>query len=108
MPSAVSATVQVRKPSAASAPADGTSGACEIRPRLGLSPTRPQHDAGIRIEPPPSLPCPNPTIPEATAAAVPPEEPPAVREPSHGFRVGPNRSGSVVGRIPNSGVFVLP
>src|SRR5438270_1858963 len=106
--SAVSATVQVRNPSVASAAADGTSGATEIRPRLGLSPTSPQQEAGIRIEPPPSLPCPNATIPAATAAALPPEEPPAVRERSQGLCVGPKRSGSVVGSSPNSGVLVLP
>ena len=31
------------------------SGASETRPRVGLSPTRPHADAGMRIEPPPSL-----------------------------------------------------
>src|SRR5438309_3346532 len=104
---AVSATVHVRNPSVASVAADGTSGAIEIRPRLGFNPTSPQHEAGIRIEPPPSLPCPRATIPEATAAAVPPDEPPAVRERSHGLRVGPNWRGSVVGSSPHSGVLVL-
>ena len=34
-------------------------------------------DAGIRIDPPPSLAWPAGTIPAATAAAVPPEDPPA-------------------------------
>ena len=28
-----------------------------MRPRAGFNPTRPQHEAGIRIEPPPSFPC---------------------------------------------------
>ena len=49
------------------------------RPRLGLRPTRPQQAAGMRIEPPPSLPCATGTMPAATAAAEPPEEPPGVR-----------------------------
>ena len=42
-----------------------------MRPWLGLSPTRPQHDAGMRIDPPPSLAWANGTIPDATAAAAP-------------------------------------
>ena len=51
-------------------------GPCEILPRLGLSPTRPHSLAGTRIEPPPSLACATGTIPAATAAADPPDEPP--------------------------------
>ena len=62
----------------------------------------------MRIEPPPSLPCASGTMPAATAAAAPPEEPPGVRSVSHGLRVGPKRRGSVTGRIPNSGMLVLP
>ena len=84
------------------------SGPWEVRPRLVFSPTRPHSLAGMRIEPPPSLACPTGTIPEATAAAEPPLEPPVDRVTSHGLRVGPYASGSVVGRIPHSGVFVLP
>ena len=67
------------------------SGASETRPRCGLRPTRPQHAAGILSEPPPSLPCAIGTIPAATAAADPPEEPPGVRPRSHGLRAGPPR-----------------
>ena len=37
---------------------------------------KPQHDAGIRIEPAPSLACAIGTTPEATIAALPPDEPP--------------------------------
>ena len=84
------------------------SGAKELRPRVGFSPKTPQHEAGIRIDPPPSFPWAMGTIRAATAAAEPPLEPPAVRSIAQGFRVGPNARGSVVGRIPNSGVFVLP
>ena len=61
------------------------SGPSEIRWRVGLSPTRPHSDAGIRIEPPPSLACATGTIPEATAAADPPLDPPVEREMSHGL-----------------------
>src|SRR3954453_11884339 len=84
------------------------SGPRETRPRLGLSPPRPQHAAGIRSEPPPSLPCASGTRPPATAAAEPPDEPPGERLGSHGLQVGPLWRGSVVGRIPNSGRFVTP
>ncbi len=59
------------------------------RPRDGLSPTSPQHDAGIRIDPPPSLACAIGTTPAATIAAEPPLEPPAERPVSHGLRVAP-------------------
>src|SRR5919198_1127452 len=78
----------------------------ETRPRVGLIPNRPQHDDGIRIEPPPSLPCEIGQRPEARAAAAPPEDPPGVRSGSHGLRVGPNTSGSVNGTEPNSGRVV--
>lgn len=79
-----------------------------LRPRVGFSPNSPQHEAGMRIEPPPSFPCATATMPDATAAAEPPLEPPAVRSSAHGLCVGPNSLGSVVGSKPNSGVFVLP
>ena len=62
----------------------------------------------MRIEPPPSLACANGTIPEATAAAAPPLEPPGVRVRSHGLRVAPHATGSVVGTLPSSGLFVRP
>src|SRR3954463_10801898 len=84
------------------------SGAHEPRPRLGFRPTSPQAEAGMRIEPPPSLPCASDTIPDATAAPLPPDGPPGVRPVSHGLRVAPFASGSVTGRIPSSGVLVLP
>src|SRR5438132_1666629 len=51
-------------------------------------PTSPQWDAGIRIEPPVSDPIPPGAIRAATAAPVPPLDPPALRSRSHGFLVG--------------------
>ena len=45
-------------------------------PCPGLMPTSPQQAAGMRIEPMPSLPCAIGTVPDATAAAEPPDEPP--------------------------------
>ena len=62
----------------------------------------------MRSEPPPSLPCASGTMPAATAAALPPDEPPGVRVVSHGLRVGPKRRPSVTGRIPYSGIVVVP
>ena len=43
---------------------------------MGLIPTSPHSDAGMRIEPPPSVAVATPTSPAATAAAEPPLEPP--------------------------------
>jgi len=80
----------------------------DTRPRLGFMPNRPQHEAGVRIEPPPSLAWAAGTMPLATAAAAPPDDPPGLRVRSQGLRVGPKATGSVVAARPNSGVFDLP
>ena len=103
----MSATVCVRTPSQTSSESP-SSGAHEIRPRVGLRPTRPQQAAGMRVEPPPSLALAIGRMPAATAAPEPPEEPPGVRPVSHGLRVGPWRVGSVTGRMPTSGRLVFP
>ena len=50
-----------------------------MRSRVGFSPTRPQFDAGIRIEPAPSEAVAAAQRPAATAAALPPLDPPALR-----------------------------
>src|SRR5215470_17161149 len=84
------------------------SGPIGLRARVGLRPKMPQQEAGIRIDPPPSLACAIGIMPEATAAAAPPLEPPALWVRLHGLRVGPNRRGSVDGASPISGVLVLP
>ena len=62
----------------------------------------------MRIEPPPSLAWATGTMPDATAAAEPPEEPPVECSVLQGLRVGPNARGSVVIEVPSSGVFVRP
>jgi hypothetical protein len=46
--------------------------------------------------------------PAATAAALPPLEPPGTREVSSGLRVGPNAEFSVLEPIANSSRLVLP
>ncbi len=49
------------------------------RPRLGFMPESPQHAEGMRMEPPPSDPVASGTMPAASAAAAPPEDPPGPR-----------------------------
>jgi len=73
-----------------------------------LIPGTPQKAEGCRIEPPVSLPSATGTIPAATAAAEPPEDPPGVRVGSQGLRLGPNAEFSVEDPIANSSRFVRP
>ena len=49
----------------------------------------PQSAAGWRIEPPVSVPSAHGASPAATAAALPPDEPPGTRVRSHGLSTGP-------------------
>ena len=60
------------------------------------------------MDPRPSLAWAMGTIPEATAAAAPPEEPPEMCSGFHGLPLGPRRSELVTPGMPNSGVLVLP
>ncbi len=53
-----------------------TPGPTGVLPRVGFNPNKLVNDAGIRMEPPPSLAPAIGTIPEAIAAAAPPLEPP--------------------------------
>src|SRR5579875_838375 len=73
--SAASATVRAMGPLVPRPARSGTSGPSEIRPRDGLIPNSPHTLLGMRIDPPPSLPC---------AAAAPPLDPPADLDRSHG------------------------
>ncbi len=54
-------------------------------PYVGFIPTTPHSEAGWRIEPPVSEPRAARADPMATAAADPPDEPPATRVVSHGL-----------------------
>ena len=58
------------------------------RPNVGISPTTPQSDAGPRIDPPVSEPSATGTMPAATAAPEPDEEPPVKCARFHGLRAG--------------------
>src|SRR5262245_39604679 len=78
------------------------------RPRLGLNPTSPQIEAGMRSDPPPSLPWASGTRPAATAAAAPPLDPPAVAPGDHGLRAAGATSVSEYSDRPNSLAVVLP
>src|SRR5262245_40209582 len=83
------------------------SGPAGLRPREGLRPNSPHFEAGMRMLPPPSVACAMGKYPAATAAAAPPDDPPAECARLHGLRVGPKSCGSVVAARPNSGVLVL-
>ena len=81
------------------------------RPRVGLSPTRPQAAAGMRMDPPPSLAWARGTAPPATTTALPPEEAPAEWAGSQGLRTGSISvcaAYSVLALKPNSGSRLLP
>ena len=71
-------------------------------------PKTPLKLAGIRMEPPPSLPVAMVQSPAAKAAPAPPLEPPGVRSVFQGLRHGSLTLFSVVPDCPNSGVLVLP
>ena len=66
-----------------------------MRPRLGFRPTMPHQAAGMRTEPPMSVPSASGTQPLPTAAPEPPEEPPGVFAGFHGLRVMPQSGLSV-------------
>src|SRR5580700_9473506 len=78
------------------------------RPGEGRNPTTLQNAAGLRSEPPVSDPVATGTIPQASATAAPPEDPPHVFVGSYGLRVAPKTLLNVCDPEPNSGVFVLP
>ena len=78
-----------------------------IRPGLGRKPMTEQKLAGLRKLPPRSLPVASQTWPAASAAAEPPDEPPGVRAPFHGFCVCPKTSLKVCDPAPSSGVLAL-
>src|SRR5229473_727927 len=77
-------------------------------PGDGRSPTTPQKDAGMRSEPPRSVPSASAIMPDASAAAPPPVDPPALFVGSHGLRVRPNTSLNVLPPAANSGQLVFP
>src|SRR5262245_64388377 len=79
-----------------------------MSPYVGLNPTTPERDAGWRTEPPVSVPSAHTASPAATAAALPPLEPPGTIDRSHGLWTGPNAEFSFDEPMANSSQLVLP
>src|SRR5699024_367436 len=77
-------------------------------PTVGRKPTSPHKEAGCRTDPPVSAPSPAGTIPAATAVAVPPLLPPAIRLGSYGLRAGPVTALFDVMPSDNSCITVFP
>src|SRR6185312_3340270 len=73
---AVSRTLRLTQPFTDSTMPISNERASMVRSRDTFNPNSPLHDAGMRIDPPPSLACAIGTAREATATAAPPEEPP--------------------------------
>ena len=74
----------------------------------GRMPTTPQNAAGLRSDPPMSVPSAIGSIPHASATAAPPLLPPHVFVRSYGLSVAPKTGLNVCDPAPNSGVLVLP
>jgi len=107
-PSSRSSTLRANSPCVASISQPCGRAGAAIRPGVGRIETTSQKLAGVRTEPPKSVPCAKDAIPVATATAEPPEEPPEVSARSKGLRVGPQRRFVHTAPKPNSGVLVLP
>ena len=67
----------------------GKTPSLETSPIVGRSPVTPQKHAGMRIEPPVSVPSVAAARSAAAAAPEPPLEPPQTRSSDHGLRAGP-------------------
>src|SRR5262249_61030907 len=94
-------------PRCAAAP-KGRGGYAGTKPNVVLNPNTPPNAAGIRSDPPPSVPkCRNPSR-NAAATAAPPLDPPGVILGFHGLRVTPVKGESHTPFQPNSGVDVFP
>ena len=77
-------------------------------PYVGFTPTVAGQRGGLAIDPPVSDPMASGAWNAASAAALPPPDPPGTRSTSHGLRVGPYAEFSVDEPIANSSMFVLP
>ncbi len=77
-------------------------------PGDGRKPTTPHLAAGMRSEPPVSDPVHTGSMSQASAAADPPDEPPAFRRGSNGLPVAPQTTLRELAPAPISGILVLP
>ena len=78
------------------------------RPHVTFNDATPHAAAGIRTEPPRSVPTPSGLMPVAIATASPPLDPPGLIAAFHGFIVAPANPLSVCQRNATSGMFVRP
>ncbi len=79
------ATSSASDPIVSSEKLSGTTPFVSMVPKVGLNPTIPHSAAGMRTDPSVSLPIAQSHAPAATAAAEPPDEPPATRDRSRGL-----------------------
>ena len=86
----------------------GTTPRVETSPQLGRMPVTPQKAAGIRTEPAVSVPSAASTRPAATAAPLPPLEPPQMCSGFHGLSAGPKWGLVVEAPYANSWVLSFP
>ena len=83
------ATVLAMGPTVSKVGASGKTPSAGTSPQVGLKPTTPQHAAGSRIEPALSVPSATSQSPAASAAPLPPLDPPGIRPGSSGFTTAP-------------------
>ena len=108
MISAQAATVTAMGPTVSKLGASGKTPSAGTSPHVGLKPTTPQQAAGSRIEPALSVPRATSQRPAASAAPLPPLEPPGIRLASSGLTTAPKCGLSEVIPYANSCRFVLP
>src|SRR3954471_16795880 len=96
MPSSTAVTSMPSGPTVSMEAASGYTPSSGIRPQVVFRPVIPQQAAGIRTEPPVSVPRATSASPVATATAEPLDEPPGIRRGSSGF-----------GGVPSHGVIPL-
>src|SRR5258708_38283450 len=108
IPVTTPATSRASGPTVSRLGANGQTPAAGTRPHVVFSPTIPQHAAGIRTDPPVSVPNPISTSPLATATALPLDEPPGMRSGAAGLTGVPNTALSPAGLTHNSVSVVLP
>jgi hypothetical protein len=85
----MSQALRASKPTVSRLGASGIAPAQGTRPWVGFQAVMPQQWAGMRSEPAVSEPSATTTLPLATAAAEPDEDPPATKSRFHGLRTRP-------------------
>src|SRR5450830_196054 len=106
--STVSATVRPMGPTTEIGVQPSSLRSLGTRPGDGRKPTTPHLAAGIRKEPPVSEPLHKGSRSVASAAAEPPDEPPALSSGLNGLPVAPQTVLRLLAPAPISGILVLP